>query len=213
LTSIDERALALAGIFQAVYLVTKIAKTGMHPQDCFDSSISSLFVFDAESTADIYSGVENLMVGLRISSEVLDRTGMNDISRDNFDVFRYGLNLLQLERKLSKQPAMMDYIGQRLVEIHRALETSSSLDGHVLSDIAALYEETVSTLALRIQVRGEMRFLQNDVNVHKVRALLLSGIRSSVLWHQLGGRRWHLLFMRSHLKSATRRQMDLINIH
>ena len=66
---------------------------------------------------------------------------------------------------------MMDYIGQRLVEIHRALETSSSLDGHVLSDIAALYEETVSTLALRIQVRGEMRFLQNDVNVHKVRAL------------------------------------------
>jgi high frequency lysogenization protein len=90
---------------------------------------------------------------------------------------------------------------------------SSSDDSEVIANIADLYEETVSTLVLRIQVRGEIRFLQNDINVNKVRALLLSGIRSSVLWHQLGGRRWHLLFLRRRLKSAIDRQMKLINIH
>ena len=80
MSNIDDRALALAGIFQAAYLVAKIARTGMYPQDCFESSINSLFVFDAESTSGIYQGVENLMVGLRISSEVLKRKGMGDIS-------------------------------------------------------------------------------------------------------------------------------------
>ncbi|MFB0933325.1 MAG: DUF489 family protein, partial [Pseudomonadales bacterium] len=35
-----------------------------------------------------------------------------------------------------------------------------------------------------------------------IRALLLSGVRSAVLWHQLGGRRWQLLLQREGLKKS-----------
>jgi len=213
LSSIDDQVLALAGIFQAAYLVSKIAKTGIHPQDCFEASIGSLFVFDADSTTDIYQGSENLMVGLRVSSEVLARKGMSNISRENLDMFRYGLNLLQLERKLSKHPGMMKHIGERLEAIGRHADQLSPTDPEVLTSIAELYQETVSTLTLRVQVRGEMRFLQNEINVNKVRALLLSGIRSSVLWHQLGGRRWHLLLIRNRLQDALSRQMNLVHLN
>lgn len=213
MSSIDDQVLALAGIFQAAYLVAKIARTGIHPQDCFESSINSLFVFDADSTSGIYQGSENLMVGLRVCSEVLERRGLSGISGEYFDIFRYGLNLLQLERKLTRYPAMMDHIGERLQEMSSRTEHFSPTDPQVIANIAGLYHETVSTLARRIQVRGETRFLQNEVNVNKVRALLMSGIRSSVLWHQLGGRRWHLLLISKRLRSAISRQMSLIQLN
>lgn len=44
-----------------------------------------------------------------------------------------------------------------------------------------------------------MRHLQDSRNADKVRALLLAGIRSAMLWRQLGGRRWQLLFSRRKL--------------
>jgi len=45
-------------------------------------------------------------------------------------------------------------------------------------------------------VSGEHGHLANPVIAAKVRAALLAGIRSAVLWRQLGGRRWQLLFSR-----------------
>ncbi|MEK7758734.1 MAG: DUF489 family protein, partial [Pseudomonadota bacterium] len=41
--------------------------------------------------------------------------------------------------------------------------------------------------------------LSNPAIADKVRAALLAGIRSAVLWRQLGGRRWQLLFSRGKL--------------
>jgi high frequency lysogenization protein len=210
LSNTDDQVLALSGIFQAAYLVTKIARTGIHPQDSFESSINSLFVFDADNTSQIFDGRSNLMVGLRLSSEILDKKGPSVGAGENFDIFRYGLSLLQLERKLAGQTGMLDFIGQRLEEIARQANHFSVTHPQVIGNIAELYQDTLSSLPLRIQVRGESRFLQNDTNVNKVRALLLAGIRSSVLWHQLGGRRRHLVFSRARLRHSVQQQIDLI---
>jgi high frequency lysogenization protein len=48
-------------------------------------------------------------------------------------------------------------------------------------------------------VNGEQQYLSNPDNVNRIRALLLAGIRAGVLWHQVGGRRWHILFNRKGL--------------
>jgi len=45
-------------------------------------------------------------------------------------------------------------------------------------------------------VSGEHGHLANPMIAARVRAVLLAGIRSAVLWHQLGGRRLQLLFSR-----------------
>jgi high frequency lysogenization protein len=44
---------------------------------------------------------------------------------------------------------------------------------------------------------GEKHILQNPVNANKIRALLLAAIRSTVLWRQKGGKRWHFLWSRN----------------
>lgn len=49
---------------------------------------------------------------------------------------------------------------------------------------------------MRLQIHGEMQFLQNPRNAERIRALLLAGIRSATLWQQLGGNRWQLFFSR-----------------
>jgi high frequency lysogenization protein len=51
-------------------------------------------------------------------------------------------------------------------------------------------------------VSGEHGHLNNPAIAAKVRATLLAGIRSAVLWRQLGGRRWQLLFARSKIARA-----------
>ena len=68
--------------------------------------------------------------------------------------------------------------------------------------LATLYQDTISRLAHRIQVEGQMDYLQNEYVANRVRSLLLAGIRSAVLWHQLGGRRWRLIFYRKRVQET-----------
>ena len=45
-------------------------------------------------------------------------------------------------------------------------------------------------------VSGEPHHLSDPKNANKIRALLLAGMRSAVLWRQLGGNRLQLLLAR-----------------
>ncbi len=66
----------------------------------------------------------------------------------------------------------------------------------VINKIDGLYQETISSISPRIIVQGDQGFLTNTDNASKIRTLLLAGIRSAVLWNQLGGSKWKLLFSR-----------------
>ncbi len=66
----------------------------------------------------------------------------------------------------------------------------------MISNLASIYLDVISPIGPRIQVTGTPAVLQQTANQHKVRALLLSGIRCAVLWRQVGGRRRHLIFGR-----------------
>jgi high frequency lysogenization protein len=54
-------------------------------------------------------------------------------------------------------------------------------------------------LQQRIQVKGNAIYLQQPNVAERIRCLLFSAIRSAVLWRQLGGRKYHLLFYRKAL--------------
>ncbi len=75
--------------------------------------------------------------------------------------------------------------------------------GSVVSKIDGLYQDTVSTINPRVMVRGEQNYLSNPDNAGKIRVLLLAGVRSAVLWHQLGGNKWKLMISRKkYVRSA-----------
>jgi len=76
-----------------------------------------------------------------------------------------------------------------------------------------VYEETIAHLGKRVQVTGEAGRLQQDSVAAEVRALLLGGIRFAWLWHQLGGRRWHLVLRRSDVLLALQHLQNKLLLH
>ncbi len=215
-----EQTIALAGMFQAASLVDQIARRGMIPQDSFEASINSLFVTSPDCTEDVYGGTEqcaaNLQMGLRGLVE-LSGSGKNE----HKDVTRYALSMLHLESRLAKTPQMLGALSDGLQRVRQqarffdqdnshqeeqATDTLSFTHPSAIGGLSKLYQDTLSTFSFRIQVTGEPRHLQNNDNADKVRALLLTGIRAAILWKQVGGRRWHLLFFRSRI-AGTAQQM------
>jgi high frequency lysogenization protein len=103
---------------------------------------------------------------------------------------------MALERKLSGRNDAMSQLGDRIQMAQRQTEHFELLDDQMISNLASIYLDVVSPIGPRIQVTGTPSVLQQTSNQHKVRALLLSGIRSAVLWRQVGGKRRHLIFGR-----------------
>ena len=63
-------------------------------------------------------------------------------------------------------------------------------------EISGLYSETISHIAPRIVVNGKPQYLKNERTTDWIRTLLLAGLRSAMLWNQLGGGRFELMFGR-----------------
>ncbi|MBD3669500.1 MAG: high frequency lysogenization protein HflD [Gammaproteobacteria bacterium] len=188
----EERVIALAGVFQAAKLVQEAARHGH--ADASDSEICyrSLLVENPESVLDVYGGhIDNVRSGLITLHEQLGMQEKKDV-----EVTRYVMGMLFLERKLSKSPQMQESLSEGLEQVRRQLEHYSIDHENIIANLAGIYGDTLSTLSFRIMVSGEPSQLANTNNANRIRALLLGGIRSAVLWYQTGGRRWQLLFSR-----------------
>ncbi|MCJ8170812.1 high frequency lysogenization protein HflD [Atopomonas sediminilitoris] len=196
MTPIEEQVIALAGVFTATSMVDKLARTGEIAQTPLSGMLSSLLERNPDSTMAVYGNdLSSLRDGMRALASALERDP-NALQRQPL---RYALNLLQLERQLDKRDDMLQVMGRRLEQIDKQVAHFGLVNDNVIAACAALYQDTLSTFSLRIQVQGDMRHLQVAQNADKVRALLLCGIRSARLWRQVGGRRWHLVFYRAKL--------------
>ena len=187
-----EQVIAIAGIFQAASLVEQIANKGMANSAVIESSIESLFRFDADSTEAVFGNLSGVGAGLR----ELDRQLNPDKTERNLEVTQYVVSMLALEKKISSNSEMLEKITDCLKDIQSSLEFFSLMHDNVFAKIGALYKDTISTLQPKIIVKGERLHLGNESNANKVRALLLAGIRAAVLWRQCGGSRWQILFGR-----------------
>jgi len=186
-----DQTLALAGIYQAASLVKQIATKGIANSAHIESSLETLFRFDAATVEDVFGSVAGVTHGVKI----LHRN-INDRSARDFDVTKYVISLLMLERKLSRNNAMLDQIDEQLKKIESQFNFFSLNHENTFAKLGQLYKDTISTLGPKIIVNGEQPHLNNEVNANKIRALLLAGIRSAVLWRQCGGSRLQFLFGR-----------------
>jgi high frequency lysogenization protein len=186
-----DQTLALAGIYQAASLVKQIANTGKANTAHIESSLETLFRFDAETVEQVYGSIAGVSHGIKILHQhLVDRS-----SRD-LEITKYALSLIMLEKKLSETPAMLDEISERLNKIESQFDFFSLSHENTIAKLGQIYKDTISTLGPKIIVTGEQPYLSSESNASKVRALLLAGIRSAVLWRQCGGSRWQFLFGR-----------------
>jgi len=199
--SFHDQVLALAGIFQSACLVQQLAREGHTDSAALRTSIQSILALDAPDVGTIYGSAR----GVRLGLELLNTKLTGKTKSADMEMARYVVALVQLESSLRRNPKMLDDIRQG-IDTARAqmkfFESDTPADGvHplLMEKLAQLYSQTISTLTPRIMVSGEHGHLSNPAIAAKVRAALLAGIRSAVLWRQLGGRRWQLLFSRGKL--------------
>lgn len=201
MNNFQSRTLALAGVFRAAALVNVLANEGTISDDDLQISIESIFETDPNDVVQVFGNINNLSQGFNTLIYQLGK----DSNNRNIDVARYVVSMLFLERRLMKNPQILETLSTGVELATRQSEHFSTTHENVIANIADLYSRTISELGPRIMVNGEQHFLTTTAISNKIRTVLLGGIRSAVLWHQLGGRRWHVLFQRNrYLEEAKR---------
>lgn len=184
----EARVLALAGIFQALSLVRDVARTGGCDAEAMEASLGSVFKLESPSTAAIFGGTHGVRLGLRV---LVEQVGG---SNRDLPLFHMLVSVMKLERSLAHRKAVDDRLGEGLASMQRQLQHFSATHPTIVARLAELYRTNLSPLKPSITVAGNPLYLQQAPLAERVRALLLAAVRATVLWHQLGGRRRHLLF-------------------
>ncbi|OBW91053.1 high frequency lysogenization protein HflD [Gallibacterium salpingitidis] len=193
-------ALALAGVCQSAKLVQQLAHQGSTSDQDLLVTLESLVVTQPQQTLDVYGGnLANIKLGLATLLEQLNgKHGPLDL-----ELSRYWLSLLALEGKLNSNSDKKKQLVDRIQYLPTQLEFHDSLiDSSMLAILAGIYVDIISPLGAKIQVKGLPLYLQQPEIQNRIRACLLAGIRSAVLWRQVGGSKWKLLFFRSRLIQA-----------
>ncbi|MDX7985794.1 high frequency lysogenization protein HflD [Xenorhabdus sp. 12] len=188
--------LALAGICQSSRLVQALAHEGQCDTDGFEMMTNSILNMNPSSTLDVFG---NDACNLRIGLEAV--LGMFNGSHGGIsaELMRYVLSLMALERKLRKNPSAANELANRINQLERQQAYFEPMSEGMLNALAGIYIDVISPLGARIQVMGSPDVLRNTLIQAKVRAALLAGIRSAVLWQQVGGSRLQIMFSRQRL--------------
>ncbi|BCG62653.1 MAG: high frequency lysogenization protein [Methyloprofundus sp.] len=194
--TITYQTIALAGISQATYLVHQLATTGKADRDALQASIGSLLVLDVDNPVDIYGGLSGVKLGLQ---QLLQQFSSNSIH--NSEQARYAASLVFLEQKFSEEHAMQKTVHNKIKMAQSQAQHFDVLHENVIANLADIYHSTISTIPPRIMVNGDQTYLSSTENINKIRALLLAGIRSAMLWKQCGGSRWRFLFFRRKMQT------------
>jgi len=191
----QERTIALAGIFQNCSQVQQLASTGKIDPYYLDIAVKAILNTEPENTLDVFQGIPGIREGLNLVQQQL---GSSDKKRDT-DLTRYSISVLFLANKLLKNPEMLNKLSDGIEKARNQVEHFGLDHENIYASLGGLYSDTISQLNPRIMVSGEPEILNNSDNANKIRSLLLSSIRAAVLWQQLGGSRWQLLFKRKQI--------------
>jgi len=203
----NEQTLTFAAVCQIANMVQSIARKELIDEQQFELMLQSITVTSPSNTIEVYGNdISNLKSGLQL---VIAHLGDESKQKDP-ELTRYIVSLLNLERRLNKSPKQLSALGQRVEQAQRQLEHYSISSPQLLASFASIYSDLISPLGARIQVAGEPSILKQEVNQHKIRALLLAGIRSAVLWRQVGGKRRNILFARSKILRCAKQLLNEI---
>jgi len=200
-----DATIAFAGMLQAGELVRQIATAGNCSQQAARHSIASVFERSPDSTEGSFGGIDGVRLGLRMLVEIFSARTQQESMRS----LNYALGLAKISGKLRRDSRRMDALGEEIGLIESAWrQRDADLDPSVLSQLANAYQQFISSMDFRLSINGNPDYLKKAEKIATIRALLLAGIRSSILWHQVGGRQWRLVFQRAKMLDEARRLLE-----
>lgn len=204
MTDYRDITIALAGICQAAALVNDEATLGETQN--ITSTLQPLLVIQPENTLAVFGGsLANVRKGLE--------TLRQELTNPNEHITRYWLSLIALQGKLYKSPETKSALAERIARLPEQLRyyDNDMVSQGFLKILAGIYSDLLSPLGNPIKVLGVVEYLQNPDIQARIRALLLSGVRSAVLWQQVGGKRWQLLFCRKKILATAEQLLTTID--
>ena len=205
--TLESRSIAFAAMCQAAYLVDKIANKGVCPDAAaFNASLKSIVRTERSAPLAIFGDHESLKLGYHTTIAQLDNVN----GSRHLQITKYVAGLMALERKLSGNASSLNLLGERINQVNRQLTHFNIDDDSVLSNFDSIYRDLISNLGPKIQVNGNPTYLQQSHVQHKIRTLLLAGVRAAVLWRQVGGKRRQLLLSRKALVHQTKQNLQRI---
>lgn len=207
MNNLEKQTITMAAICQASVLVQKIARTGSIEEAELAIMLNSIMVTSPESILEVYSNdIAHLKSGLNALIEQLG----NQTKHKDPELTRYVVSLLGLERRLAKKKNQLSLLADRIEQSQRQLAHYDITSETLIASLASIYSDLLSPIGTPIQVAGEPSMLKQQNNQHKIRALLLAGIRSSVLWRQVGGKRRNILFGRTKMVACAQQLLKEI---
>lgn len=205
-TELTHITLALAGVIQAAVLVQTFAAYGKCDEAAFIASINSIYKIDADDVVSVYGNIKNVKLGL----ESLISLFSNVQSPKQRDISRYVVSLMKVQKNLMRDKAMLLTLQKKLHYAVSQVEFFNEQHPTVINNLGHIYTDTISQMKFRIQVFGAKEIINVPDNMTKIRALLLAGIRSAVLWQQLGGSHWQFLFQRKKIVKCAKKLLENI---
>jgi len=208
-----DKTITLAAICQVAYQVQQVSRTGQITDQDFSILLQSIIETSPINTLAVYGGdLHNIKKGLELLISHLSSDKDTSSANGNKDpeLTRYIISLINLERRLAKQPQQLNALGERINATERQLEHYSLTSDTLTASFASIYSDIISPLGHKIQVTGEPSILKQNINQYKIRALLLAGIRAAVLWRQVGGKRRHILFNRKKIVDTAKALLNRI---
>ena len=196
LNPLSDRVLALAGLLQALAQVRRIADTGQAHADVLATALDSVFRIDADAAAEVYGGTASLRTGLMLLRDYCNGTMPDE------QLPRLALAVIQLERRFVRDDDMVQRVLDGIRAQADAVQRLGSTHPEVLNALGLLYADTLSHLRPRVLVQGNPHYLGQAAVVAEVRAVLLSAVRSAVLWRQMGGSLWDFLLRKRAMGDA-----------
>lgn len=204
--ALTAQSIALAGLFQSLEQVQYCARGGaLSNPDAMRVVLESVMRIDAADTQSVYGDLAALRPGLSLLAQHLARH-MNAALHEQT---RYAASLMGLERRLVKSTTVAAQLTGALREIDSARGEHAIDSPWVVQQLAGAYSQHVSTLVPRVMISGEPIHLKTADNADRIRALLLAGLRATVLWRQCGGTQIKLLLLRKPMQRTIEKLLQL----
>jgi len=188
----ENQTLAMAGIFQSVYLCKMLATTGSCDPEELRSTLRSILTLNSERVLDAYGGSSrNLNRGLRV---LRSQFAGNDETRD-LELARYALSLIQLGTNVMNDQPTVEQLRIGISKLQS--QEGDMTEAEPINNLANIYRTSISNLSPRIMISGDPTYLNDSDIASTIRASLLGGVRSVVLWRQCGGSRPKLVMQRA----------------
>ena len=199
----QDKVLAFSAIAQTGKIVTQLAAEPKHKEIALRASARSLLEIKPKSIEQVFGGSRGVKLGLETVGSIFQGRGTPPLNAK--ELIRYMMSMDQLADRLAQSSTTRFVIEKGVSELAISFVTLLEADieqaeqseyDDLYARIGTLYQKSLSQLTPKIIVRGAEGHLQDERSVARVRTALFAGVRAAYLWHQQGGRRWHLLFAR-----------------